>query len=188
MLSNRHHKVSHIEHSHVRQVRKMTIQNFHIQLLAMMFSLTLSGYVIAENTAQNENKYTRASNTFSDVDDTHNVGSNAHPALDSTQNTEFFSEPYSIEKGSSAEETYQKQREALWQYLQDRHRRTYANPDEPLDAESRREKFIKDIEQRRQMIDKMYQHRRKSIEEDRRERLFEMHKTSVDSPLDIHTS
>lgn len=166
----------------------MTILRFHTQLLTLIASLTLSAYVNAEDSAQNENKYNRASNTLSDADNTDHVGSNAHPALESTHNIELISPGSAIEDRSSAEEMYLQQREALRQYLDNRQRQMWSAPGEPMDAESRRSQFIKDIEQRRLLIDKMYEYRRKAIEERRQQRLLEMHRTGNDTPTDINNS
>jgi hypothetical protein len=165
----------------------MTIYKNHARLIALISSLTFSGYVIAGDSAPNENKHKRASNTFSDVDNINLVGSDAHPAQNKLD-TEYISTPGPKGEGLSAEEKYHQQREALRQYLENRHRQMYMTPDESVDAESRRNQLINDIEQRRELMDKMYEYRRRAIEERRQKRLLEIHRTGLDTPSVIYSS
>jgi len=155
----------------------MTLIKSHIQLTALLISLVCSNAVIAGEANKNENKNNRAGDTFSDADLAGNAGGDFKFALEKRATT--ISDADNLQQ--IEKEWHRQQQEAYKQFLQNRHRLLNTNPYLPADVQSRRNEYIRHIEQRRELFNKMNEQHRREMEERRETMRQKMYQTSADS-------
>ncbi len=155
----------------------MTLIKSHIHLTALLFSLVCSNAVIAVEANKNENKNNGTGHALGDADLTDNAGGDFKFALDTRADTAIeTNDSQLIEK-----EWHRQQQEIYKQYLQERNRLMNTNRHLPTDAQSRRNEYIKHMEQRRDLFNKMNEQQRRVIDERREKIRQKMHQTSTDS-------
>ena len=171
----------------------MTTIKTNTQLIILLFTLALSQPLLAEESVKNEHKNNGAGNTVSDADTAGHVDG----GFSSTVSTQTKATAHSQHKTSGDIDTFKQmetrrrqmheaQLEAYKRHMQER-RQQAANDHQarryglPEDAQTRREEYIKLMNERRTLIKKMMNESRQAAEEKRKAVLLKMHQTSTPS-------
>jgi small-conductance mechanosensitive channel len=161
-------------------VEKMTITKLHIQLTALLFSLVYPSAVLTGQIVENENKNNRTGNAFSNVDLADDAGSNFKFAVENQQSD--------ARRFQQMEELWQRrQLEDFKQHLLDRNYQLNTDQSVPVDVQSRRNEYIKRMQQRREFFNKMNDQRRQEAEERKELMRQKIHRTSTNPPVPAYT-
>lgn len=160
----------------------MTLTNLPTQITALLFSLAYTTVVLAEDTPLDEDKNNSAGHTISNANPAGNVSSDNKPATVKQTDTAPQSSHMKLisdmkEFQQMEKQWYQQRREAYKQQLENRNLQRNTDSQVPADVESRRNDYIRHMEQRREFFNKLNEQRRKEFEQRREEMQQRIHQT-----------
>jgi len=147
----------------------MTITKSHIQLTALLFLFAFSKVAFSTQLAANEIK-TDVTISDSDIKMAVNTATDYdHQRVNDDQPLQNMEQRY--------RQIQQEQLDAYKRFLENRKRQSSAY--RPEDIQTRRDEYVKQMEQRRALIKNMMNERRKAVQERREKMLLKMHQTSI---------